>query len=223
MPLQITTLMLSFLCLLLFSCFCSGDSNNTYHVNSSSDLEQYLCNTTWSSQHLVFLLNSSVIFTIPSGNFCQVSYDTGRIEIRSDSYTKSAIIRCNNNDKLDAIQQPKRGLVFFNTTVILQHLVFKNCGTYLATIQNDTITEYLNSSSLYYTTSHAVALVFVHCQINISQVNIYYSYGFAMIGINLHDSSISKVNMSNSTLSTDLYNIPNTQGGQLVVVLFYIF
>ena len=204
MPLQITTFVLSFLCLLLFSCFCSGDSNNTYHVNSSSDLEQYLCNTTWSSQHLVFLLNSSVIFTIPSGNFCQVSYDTGRIEIRSDSYTKSAIIRCNNLQ--EAIQQPKRGLVFFNATVILQQLVFKNCGTYLATIQNDTITEYLNSSSLYYTTSHAAALVFVHCQINISQLNIYYSYGFAMIGVNLYNSSISRVNMSNSTLSTDLYH-----------------
>ena len=206
MTLQTTTLMLSFLCLLLFSCFCSGDSNNTYHVNSSSDLEQYLCNTTWSSQYLVFLLNSSVIFTIPSGNFCQVSYDTGRIEIRSDSYTKSAIIRCNNNNKLDAFQQPTRGLVFFNTTVILQHLVFKNCGTHLINIQNTVITDYLNSSSLHYTSFHAAALVFVHCQINISQVNIYYSYGFAMIGVNLYNSSISKVNMSNSTCSTNLYH-----------------
>ena len=205
MTLQTTILMLSFLCLLLFSCFCIGDSNNTYHVNSSSDLEQYLCNTTWSSQYLVFLLNSSVIFIIPSGNFCQISYDTGRIEIRSDSYTESAIIRC-NNDKLDAFQQPTRGLVFFNTTIILQQLVFKNCGTHLINIQNTVITDYLNSSSLHYTSSHAATLVFVHCQINISQVNIYYSYGFAMIGINVHDSSISKVNMSNSTLSTDLYH-----------------
>ena len=207
MALKITTLMLSFLSLsLFFNSYCSGDSNNTYHINSSFDLEQYLCNTTWSSQYIVFLLNSSVIFTISSGNFCQVSYDTGRIEIRSDSSTESAIIRCNNNNLPDAIQQPTRGLIFFNTTVILQQLVFKNCGAYLTTIQNDTITEYLNSSSLYYTSSHAAVLAFVHCQVKMSQVNIYNSYGFAMIGINLYNSSISKVNMSNSTLNTDHYH-----------------
>ena len=111
---------LSFLSLLLLSSYCNGDSNNTYYVNSSSDSEQYLCNTTWSSQYLVFLLNSSVNFTISSGNFCQVSYETGRIKICSKSYTESAIITCTNNDIQDAIQQPRRGLIFFNTTVILQ-------------------------------------------------------------------------------------------------------
>ena len=67
------------------------------------------------------------------------------------------------------------------------------------------MTDYFNSSSLYYTSSHAAALVFVHCQINITQVNIYNSYGFAMIGINLNDSSISEVSISYSTLSTNLY------------------
>ena len=186
---------------------CSGNSNRIFPVNSSSDLEQYLCNTTWSSQHIVFLLNSSVNFTISSGNFCQVSYEPDRINISSDSYTESAIITCNYNDTLDAIQQPRRGLIFFNTTVILQQLVFKNCGTYLTTIEDIVITDYLNSSSLYYSSSFAAALVFVHCQVNITQVNIYYSYGFAMIGINLYNnSSISEVNMSNSSLSTNLYH-----------------
>ena len=203
---QNTTLMLSYLFILIFSGYSNEDSVITYHVNSSSDLEQYLCNTTWSFQYLVLLLNSSINFTISSGNFCQVYYETGRINISSDSYTESAIITCNNNDTLDAIQQPRRGLIFFNTTVILQQLIFKNCGTYLTTIQDIMITDYLNSSSLYYPSSFAAALVFVHCQVNITQVNIYYSYGFAMIGINLYNnSSISEVNMSNSTLSNDLY------------------
>ena len=206
MALQTTTLMLSFLSLLLLSSYCNGDSNNTYHFNSSSDLEQYLCNTTWSSQYLVFLLNSSINFTILSGKFCRVSYETGRIKIHSDSYTESAIITCTNNDTQDDIEQPKRGLIFFNTTVILQQLVFKNCGTYLTTIHDTVMTGYFNSSSLYYTSSHAAALVFVHCQVNITQVNIYNSYGFAMIGINLNDSSISEVNISYSSLSTNLYH-----------------
>ena len=196
------------LCLHLFKSYCTstGDSINTYHVNSSSDLEQYLCNTTWFSQYLVFLLNSSVNFTISSGNFCQViTHQTSRVEIRSNSPTKLANINCFHNDVSLSLPKPRRGLVFLNSTVILKQLVFKNCGTYLTTIQNTKITDYLNSSSLYYTSSHAAVLVFVHCQVNISQVNIYSSYGFAMIGVDLYNSGIDSVSMSNSTYSVEVY------------------
>ena len=193
---------------ILFSCLlpCSGKSNDIFPVNSSFYLEQYLCNTTWSSQYLVFSLNSSVNFTISPGEFCQVAtQQRSIIEIRSNSSTESANITCVHNDTLQTFSQPRRGLVFFNSQVTLKHLVIKNCGTYLTTIQDTAITEYLNSSSLYYTSSHAAALVFVHCQVIITQVNIYYSYGFAMIGINLNDSSISEVNISYSNLSTNLF------------------
>ena len=208
-------LQLSF-CLHLFNsyCICTRDSNNIHYVNSSTDLEQYLCNTTWSSQYLVFLLNSSVNFTISSGNFCQVtSHQTSRVEIRSNSPTKSATISCFHNDVSLSLLKPKRGLVFFNSTVTFKRLVFKNCGTYLTTIQDTVITSYLNSSSLYYTSSHAAAIIFVHCQINITQVNIYYSYGFAMIGINLYNSTIDSVNMSNSTYSPEVYQNNNQSLG----------
>ena len=121
---------------ILFSCLigCSGKSIDIFPVNSSSDLEQYLCNTTWSSQYLVFLLNSSINFTISPGEFCQVTTQRSIIEIRSDSSTKSANITCVHNDKLQALPQPRQGLVFFNSQVTLKHLVINNCGTYLTTI-----------------------------------------------------------------------------------------
>ena len=184
----------------LVNCF------ETYHVNSASDLEKYLCDTTWSSQHLVLSLNSSVNFTLLHGIFCQVtSNQTSKIDIHSDSQTEWATIICLQNDTSEIPPQHRRGLVFFNTIVTLQRLIFKDCGTYLSTIQDAAITHYLNSSSLNYTSSHAAALVFVHCQVNITRVKIYYSYGFAMIGVNLNDSSISEVNISYSTLSTNLY------------------
>ena len=208
-----TLLMQSFLSLLLISSTYSGDRNNTYHVNSSSNLEQYLCNTTWSSQYLVFLLNSSVNFTISSGNFCQVTHKINKIEIRSNSPTKSAIITCAHNDTPGVIPLPRRGLFFFNTTVFLKQLELKNCGTYLTTIQDDTIIDYLNSSSLYYTSFHAGALVFVHCQINMTEVNIYSSYGFSMIGINLYNSTIDTVSMSNSSYSFEVYQLINQSIG----------
>ena len=194
---KIAKLLLS---LLLFISYCSGDSINTYHVNSSSDLEQYLCNTTWSSQYLVFLLNSSVNFTISSGNFCQVTART--IEIRSNSSTELAAITCAHHDIPEILLLKKRGFVFFDSKVTLVRLVFKNCGTYLITIQDSLITHYLNGSSLHYNSSHAATLVFVHCQVNITQVNIYSSYGFAMIGVNLLASVLSFMNVSNSTGNT---------------------
>ena len=178
----------------------SGCISKTYHVNSSSDLEQYLCNTTWSSQHLVFLLNSSINFTISPGNFCQVT--TRMIEIRSDSSTELAAIACAHNDTPGILSQKRRGFVFSNSKVTLVRLIFKNCGAYLTTIQDTVITHNLNSSSLHYNSSHAAALVFVHCQVTMTQVNIYYSYGFAMVCVNLQNSVLSFMNVFYSTGSS---------------------
>ena len=187
------------LLLLFISSFvCSGNKNNRQFisVNSSSDLELYLCNTTWSSEYLVFLLNSSVDFSISSGNFCEVALQSNGIVIRSSSLTEPATIRCIHNDTVD-FPQPRRGFLFSNSTVILHLLVIKNCGTFLTTIQDSVITDYFKTSSLFYTrVFHAAAFVFVHCQINMTQVNIY-SYGFAVIGINLHKSIIKAVSVSN--------------------------
>ena len=214
---QMTVLLQLSLCLLLVMSYgiCTADRNQTYHVNSSTDLEEYLCNTTWSSQYLVFLLNSSITFTISPGNFCQVTSQATSIKVRSNSPTQPAIILCIYKDSTEL---PRRGLVFFNTSITLERLVFKNCGTYLTTIQNTTITDYLNSSSLYYASSHAAALVFVHCQVNITQVNIYSSYGFAMIGIDLYNSTIDSVSMSNSSHSVvEVYQRNHSIGSGLLL------
>ena len=210
------------LSLLFLSSFCYGDRNHTYNVNSSSDLEKYLCDhdTTWSSQYVVFLLSSSVKFTISSGNFCQVTIGhTSKVEICSDSPTESATITCAHH--VSHSLQPRRGLLFLNSTVIFKRLVFKDCGTYLNTIQDTAITDYLNSSSLYYTSFHAAALVFIHCLVNMTQVNIYNSYGFAMIGVNLYNSTIDNVSMSNSSLSFEAYN-NNKQSIGSGLLLHYI-
>ena len=132
-----------------------------------------MCNTTWSSQYIMFLLKRSVKFIISSGNFCQITtHQVNRIKIRSDSPKVSAIISCFHIT--DNLPLPRRGLSLFNTSVTLERLVFENCGVYITTIQDSTITDYLNSSSLYYTPSHSAALVFVHCHVNITYVDIYY-------------------------------------------------
>ena len=78
-----------------------------------------------------------------------------QLYICSDSPTEWPTITCVYNDTSEVFLQSRRGLAFFNTSLTLEHLIFKDCGTYLTTIQDDTITEYLNSSSLYYRSSHA--------------------------------------------------------------------
>ena len=158
---------------------------------------------------LLILLNSSVNFTLYPGNFCQVT--THMIEIRSNSSTELAAITCVHDDKPGIFSQKRRGVVFANSKVTLVRLVFKNCGAYLTTIQDTVITHNLNSSSLHYTSSQAATLVFVYCQVKITQVYIYYSYGFAMIGVNLQNSVLSFMNVSYSTGS------PVTAGSGLVL------
>ena len=134
-----------------------------------------MCNTTWSSQYIMFLLKRSVKFIISSGNFCQITtHQANRIKIRNDSTKVSAIISCFHVDITDNLPLPRRGLSLFNTSVTFEWLVFENCCIYITTIQDSTITDYLNTSSLYYTSSHSAALVFLHCHVNITHVDIYY-------------------------------------------------
>ena len=178
--------------LLHFGSYGSQGYSQFISVDSSSDLERCLCNKTWSSQYLVFSLNSSTNFTLSGGNFCQVTNNANIVEIRSNSLTEPASITCINND----IDDIRKGFIFSNSTVILHQLVVKNCGAFLNTLQDNVISNYIKTSSLFYNPFHAAAFVFVHCQINMTQVNIY-SYGFAVIGINLHKSIIKAVGVSN--------------------------
>ena len=86
-------------------------------------------------------------------------------------------------------------------------MTFINCGTYL-NILPDGIIDMFNSSSLYYSSTHAAALLFIQCirTLNMSEVELTSSYGFAVIGINLLNSVLHNVNMLHSTASVTMYN-----------------
>ena len=107
---------------------------------------------------------------------------------------RSATTRCVHNvySILDILPQLANVWLSLTPLSLLKKWYSRNV-VHISLLFKTMITEYLISSFLYYTSSHAAALVFVHCQVNICQLNIYYSYGFAMIGINLHDSSIDSL------------------------------
>ena len=178
-------------------------------VNTSQKLENYLCNDqSLSSPDVIFELNSSN-YIISSGNFCIVSKFTN-VTLQTNN-PKTATITCIKDD----YHHPTRGLAFINCTVTFQRVIFVNCGTYLP----DNFTGFLNSSSLYYTYTHAAALLFIQCEVHMREVALNSSYGFAVIGINLIDSVLCKVNVS-SSLSTDVYRNNNKIIGSGVLLHF---
>ena len=123
-------------------------------VNSSQQLEWYPCNS--SHGDLLLKLKSESNYSLNhTGAACLVSSGNS-ITLKSNSNT-SAVIKCGEEAMTRQI------LAFFNSTVRIERIVFKNCGTNISNIPDDVI-EYINSSSLYYTSFHAATLVFVHCE-----------------------------------------------------------
>ena len=191
----------------LINCpFFSG----TVFVNSSQQLEWYLCNSRHGDlllelkgEHIYSFNRTSVACVVSSGN---------SVTLKSNSMT-FAVIKCDEEAKSTQI------LIFFNSTVKIERIVFKHCGGNLSNIPDEHVFEYLNSSSLHYTSSHAAALVFVYCKVNMSQVAIYHSHGFAIVGVNLHNSVLLNVNMSNAS-KTQFEVVNNINVGSGLVLHF---
>ena len=80
---------------------------------------------------------------------------------------------------------------------------FINCSTYLNKIPRNIVNTF-NMSSLYYTSNHAAALLFVNCNLDMTEVELISSFGFATIAINLVNAVINNLNASFSTASFEL-------------------
>ena len=177
-------------------------SSEVVFINTSRQFEQFVCNNTYSHPTISLVLNSSVMYNITTDGFCFMN--TVDITIRS-STNSPAVISCVHDVNIPV---PTLGLAFINSSVTLQGVTFINCGTYLNTLP-DNIINMFNSSSLYYSSTHAAALLFIQCTVNMSEVVLTRSYGFAVIGINLVDSVLQNVQVSNSTASAIMYNYYN--------------
>ena len=185
-------------------------SSEAVFISTSREFEQCVCNKTYSHPTISLVLNSSVMYNITTDGFCFMS--TVDITIRS-STNSPAVISCVHDVNISF------GLVFINSSVTLQGVTFINCGTYLNTLPDDVI-DIFNYSSLYYSSTHAAVLLFVHCRVNVSEVELISSYGFAMIGINLMDSIVQKVKVSYSTASATIYNYLNETIGCGMILHF---
>ena len=199
---------LLFTAIVLSICYVSSE---VVFINTSREFEYFMCNNTYSHPTICLVLNSSVMYNITTNTFCLMS--TVDITIRS-STNSPAVISCTHAME---IPFPTLGLAFINSFVTLQGVTFINCGAYLNTLP-DNIIDTFNSSSLYYNSTHAAALLFIQCTVHVSEVVLTSSYGFAVIGINLVGSVIQNVNVSNSSASAIMYNYYNKTIGCGVMI-----
>ena len=171
---------------------------NSIVLNSSLELQYYFCNQSIDTSSLILELNSSIQYNISKGQFCVLR--NIHLTIHSTA-SKQVEICC----AIHHHPHSSQGIAFINSTIILQQVTFSNCGTYLKTLPDD-IVNVFNSSYLHYTSNHSAALLFIQCTVNMSEVVLTSSYGFAVIGINLIDSFLHRMSVTGSAVSTEVYS-----------------
>ena len=174
------------LSVLLIICGCQS-------IVIDSSLGKYLCDSSVLSKELQIVLNRTS-FTLSSGSFCQLSHQL--VKITTTPHINNSVIKCTySTSNSQLLARGRRGLAFFNSSVIIERVTFDNCGTFLNSIPDTDTIKYLNGSYFHYSAYCSAVLVFVHCTVSMTEVHIQNSFGFAIIGANLYNSTISNINI----------------------------
>ena len=148
------------------------------------------CNS--SSGNYIIKLDGNITL---NKEFCIISNANITITTNSSNDT-AADIYCNGGSN-QSLPVATGGITFINSIVTIERINLINCGEYLKSLP-DNITNIINSSFFYYPDSYAAALLFVNSSVNISTVSMNSSFGFAVIGFNLNNSTFV-----NSIFSSD--------------------
>ena len=179
------------------------DKGRAITINSDDELEEYLCQ---DKQTSYFALNQTS-FNLKRGPLCQLSSLPGqRITITTNSGINNSTINCECGDTSNLQDQGCRGIAFVNSYVSISNIKFENCGMFLKTLDRGIIRQ-INESSFQYSIYHSAVLVFIHCAVNMAHVQIMNSFGFAVIGANIYDSTLSNVNVSAPETNFTLWNV----------------
>ena len=165
------------------------------NVSSNEELTYYLCEAPIQDT-LDLYLNSSLRYELhpPIDHFCYINV-TRSITISSSEVTN---ILCNSTLWP---QSAAIGFVFHNMSVNIVNITFVHCGNKLHYLNSKTL-NYINSTHLVYSSDHGVALLFIECNITTNNLKLIKSFGFAIIGYNIYNSSFSKSEFSTSGFNT---------------------
>ena len=160
-------------------------------INSSQSLVEALQKNFWSAHNTTVVIDSSKRYTLPPGKF----FNVWNISIKIISNRGLVNIYC---DSQFGYIHSTAGISFFNSNVTIERISFKNCGANLTTLPFDLINTFNDSSLLYYTNTHAAALLFIQCTVDMTEVVLNRSYGFAIVGLNIRNSLFQNFHCSNS-------------------------
>ena len=163
-------------------------------INSSQQLEwqlQKLSNAVINDVHL--RLDSTVSYQLTGDSFSY--FINTSITMESNNNNQTATITCIR----DQNNSSTRGIAFVNSSVNITGISFKQCGTYFVSLPSNITDQFNTTSPLYYSTSNAAVLLFIHCIVTMNNVIIESSLGFAIVGYNLRWSQFHYVTVCNST------------------------
>ena len=98
----------------------------------------------------------------------------------------------------------------------IQQVNFKSCGSYLNQLPEDILKNLNSSKHLYYGSWHSAALLFLNSSINMNQVNVVSSYGFAIIAHNVIFAELVSIHVTKSIQQLPKYKYHRIGSGMIL-------
>ena len=159
----------------LFFVLSAPGSLLAVQVNTSSQLEKYLCINSFEVPLFIELTHTQYNIT----QSCKI------VSNRNISITSKVVSAINCH--------PSAEMSFFasDTFVTLKNLEFNNCGAH---IKADILPNH--KSFLTYNSDVSALFVLIHCQLIANNVKLWQYIGYALIGINMWDSQLTTMNVT---------------------------
>ena len=180
-------------------------------VKSGDDLVSKLCN--FKGEMLT--LDHSHKYKITKNKTCVVNTN-GAITITSNS-TQRANVSCVHQAPADPV--PTVAFGFIDTEVIISRINFVGCGALLKGF-TASFKKLMNSSQLPFTGYQSALFVYINSTVIMTDIKIAYYYGFAIIGINLQNSSFGNLTIAQS-IGFALISKGEKSIGSGVVIFFF--
>ena len=171
--------------------------NKVINITSQDHLQSYLCQYYNYTGDTTLLLLDTGYNISGNGSLCIINTN---YSLTIQGNRSMATIQCNSSI-YDNTTYPTIGFAFTGSSnLILQRIKFTGCGANLTTLDEEQL-DIINSTSslVYFTQYHAAVLVFTDIShLVIRDVSIFLYYGFAIVAVNLPNSTLDSININAS-------------------------
>ena len=156
------------------------------HITTGDHLVESLCNNNLSN--ITLSLHHLFTYNVTFSRACVINnIDTVTIESNTTDIVTVFCVKQEFDDPQSTV-----AFAFLNTSVIIKNVEFTGCGSNLKNFDSALI-RLINSSSIYFTSSHSALFVFINVSVSISVFRIRHYYGFAIISMDLRSSEFTNM------------------------------